>query len=153
MGAIAPILPLYTISLGPLYHKNPPSRIKNHKRKAIHKSGRGFKLGTSVNKPSKWSERALNPGMPDFESDALTTWPHCALFIITTKHFNVQINLFIGVFLNKCHDIPGNGHQHGFYLRLKITAKNEYNTIINTIQYSTIQYSTIQYHTIRYIIQ
>ena len=30
MGAIAPILPLYTISLGPLYHKilRPPLKIK-----------------------------------------------------------------------------------------------------------------------------
>ena len=44
---------------------------------AIYKRGRGFELGTTVNKSSKWPERDSNPGPPDFESDALTTRPRC----------------------------------------------------------------------------
>ena len=44
---------------------------------AIYKLGRGFQLGTSKNKSSKWPERDLNRGAPDCESDALTTRPCC----------------------------------------------------------------------------
>ena len=46
---------------------------------AIYKRGRGFELGTTENKSSKWPERDLNPGPPDCESDALTTRPRCPL--------------------------------------------------------------------------
>ena len=42
---------------------------------AIYKRGRGFKLGTTENKASKWPERDSNPGPPDWESDAKTTRP------------------------------------------------------------------------------
>ena len=42
---------------------------------AIYKRGRGFELGTTENKSSKWPERDSNPGPPDCESDALTTLP------------------------------------------------------------------------------
>ena len=44
---------------------------------AIYKRGRGFELGTTENKSSKWPERDSNPGPPDCESDALTTRPRC----------------------------------------------------------------------------
>ena len=33
--------------------------------------------GTTEHKSSKWPERDSNPGPPDCESDALTTWPRC----------------------------------------------------------------------------
>ena len=42
---------------------------------AIYKRGRGFKLGTTENKASKWPQRDSNPGLPDCESDAKTTRP------------------------------------------------------------------------------
>jgi len=44
---------------------------------AIYKRDRGFELGTTENKSSKWPERDSNPGPPDFESDALTTRLRC----------------------------------------------------------------------------
>ena len=43
----------------------------------IYKHGRGFELGTTENKSSKWPERDLNPGPSDCKSDALTTRPRC----------------------------------------------------------------------------
>ena len=46
---------------------------------AIYKRGRGFELGTTENKSSKWPERDLNQGPPDCECDALTTRPRCLL--------------------------------------------------------------------------
>ena len=44
---------------------------------AIYKRDQGFELGTTENKPSKLSQRDSNPGPPECESDALTTWPTC----------------------------------------------------------------------------
>ena len=44
---------------------------------AIYKRSRGFELGTTEHKSSKWPERDSNPGPPDCESDALTTRPRC----------------------------------------------------------------------------
>ena len=46
---------------------------------AICERGRGFELGTTENKSSKWPERDSNPGPPDCESNALTTRPRCLL--------------------------------------------------------------------------
>ena len=46
---------------------------------AIYKNGRGFELGTTEDKSSKWPERDSNPEPPDCESDALTTQPRCLL--------------------------------------------------------------------------
>ena len=46
---------------------------------AIYKRGRGFELGKTKNKSSKWPEGDLIPGLLDCESNALTTWPHCLL--------------------------------------------------------------------------
>ena len=46
---------------------------------AIHKRGRGFELGTTVNKSSWRSERDLNSGPPNCKASALTTRPHCLL--------------------------------------------------------------------------
>ena len=46
---------------------------------AISKRGRGFELGTTENKSSKWPERDSNPGPRDCESDALTTRPRRGL--------------------------------------------------------------------------
>ena len=48
-------------------------------RLAIYKGSRGSELGTTEYKSSKWPERDSNPGPPDCESDALTTWPRCLL--------------------------------------------------------------------------
>ena len=42
---------------------------------AIYKRSKGFELGTTENKSSKWPEQYQNPGPPDCESDALTTLP------------------------------------------------------------------------------
>ena len=39
----------------------------------IYKRGRGFELGTTENKSSTSPERDSNPGLPDYESDTLTT--------------------------------------------------------------------------------
>ena len=44
---------------------------------AIYKRGREFKLGTTEHKSSKWPEWDSNPGLPDCESDVLTTRPRC----------------------------------------------------------------------------
>jgi len=44
---------------------------------AIYKHGRGFELGTTVNKSSWWSEQDLNSGPPHCKSGALTAQPHC----------------------------------------------------------------------------
>ena len=43
----------------------------------IYKRGRGFELGTTENKTSKWRERDSSPGLPDCKSNALTTRPRC----------------------------------------------------------------------------
>ena len=40
---------------------------------------RGFEMGTTENKSSKWSERDSNPGPPDCDAEALTTRPRCLL--------------------------------------------------------------------------
>ena len=48
-------------------------------RLAIYKLGRVSELGMTENKSSKWPEQDSNPGPPDCESDALTTWPRCLL--------------------------------------------------------------------------
>ena len=44
---------------------------------AVYKHGRGFELGTTENKSSKWPEWDSNPLAPDCESNALTTLPFC----------------------------------------------------------------------------
>ena len=49
---------------------------------AIYKRSRGFELGTTENKSSKWPEQYSNPGPPDCESDALTTRPRCLLYMV-----------------------------------------------------------------------
>ena len=46
---------------------------------AIYKQGRGFELGTTVNKSSYRSEWDLNSGPPNCKSGALTTRPCCLL--------------------------------------------------------------------------
>ena len=43
----------------------------------FYKRGRGFELRTTENKSSQWPERDSNPGPPDCETDAKTTWPRC----------------------------------------------------------------------------
>ena len=42
---------------------------------AIYKRGRGFELGTTKNKSSKWSERDLDSGPPNCKTSALTARP------------------------------------------------------------------------------
>ena len=48
-------------------------------RLAVYKHGRGFELGATENKSSKWPEWGSNLGPPNCESDALITRPHCLL--------------------------------------------------------------------------
>ena len=51
-------------------------RIKNPNwlhRLAIYKRGLGFELGTIENKSSNWPEQESNPGLPDCESNVLTS--------------------------------------------------------------------------------
>ena len=48
-------------------------------RLAVYKHGRGFKLGTTKNKSSKWPEWDSNLGPLNCKSDALITRPHCLL--------------------------------------------------------------------------
>ena len=54
---------------------------------AIYKRGRGFELGTTENKSSKWPERDSNPGPPDCESEALTTRPRCYVLLLRRNFF------------------------------------------------------------------
>ena len=44
---------------------------------AIYKRGQEFELGTTEHKSSKWPEKDSNLGLPDCESDAVTTRPRC----------------------------------------------------------------------------
>ena len=55
------------------YNKNP--NCQEAIRWLFNKRGRGFKLGTTENKSSKWPEREResNTRPPDCESNALTT--------------------------------------------------------------------------------
>ena len=46
---------------------------------AIYNRGRGFELGTTESKSSKWPKQDSNPGPPNCESDALTTRPRISL--------------------------------------------------------------------------
>ena len=46
---------------------------------AVYKHGRGFELGTTENKSSKWPEWDSNLGPLNCESDALITRPRCLL--------------------------------------------------------------------------
>ena len=47
---------------------------------AIYKHGRGFELGTTMNKSSWQSGRDLNSGPQNCKFGALTTWQRCLLF-------------------------------------------------------------------------
>ena len=58
------------------------NRVKNPKwpeanQLAFYMRGRGFELGTTVNKSSKRSGRDVNSGPMNFTSGALTTRPRC----------------------------------------------------------------------------
>ena len=57
--------------------KNPNWPEANHF--AIYKCGRGFELGTTVNKSSKRSEQDLNSGTPTCKSRSVTAQPRCLL--------------------------------------------------------------------------
>ena len=46
---------------------------------AIYKRGRGFELGTTENKSSKWPERDSNLGSRNYESNTLTNRARCLL--------------------------------------------------------------------------
>ena len=59
--------------------KNPNWREAN--QLAIYKRGRGFELGTTVNKSSWRSERDLNSGPPNCKSGAQTTRPRRLLLL------------------------------------------------------------------------
>ena len=66
---------------------------------AIYKHGRGFELGTTEHKSSKWPERDSNPGPPDCESDAVTTRLRClpakqskVLFVLHTRIVSLTSN-------------------------------------------------------------
>ena len=60
---------------------------------AIYNRGRGFELGTTESKSSKWPEQDSNPGPPKYEPDALTTRPRCLPHIQTISP-DTLMNLF-----------------------------------------------------------
>ena len=60
---------------------------------AIYKRGRGFELGTTENKSSKWPERDANPGPPDSEYDALTTRPRCLMGLVVRRPISANPDL------------------------------------------------------------
>ena len=55
--------------------KNPTQLVGDKPCWLFYKRGRGFELETTVNKPSKRSERDLNSGIPNYRSSALTARP------------------------------------------------------------------------------
>ena len=61
---------------------------------AIYKPGRGYELGTTKTKSSKWPERDSNPRPPDCESDAMTTRPRCLLQGKEELYKIIAISLF-----------------------------------------------------------
>ena len=63
----------------------------------FYKRGRGFELGTTENKSSKWPERDSNPGPPDCESDALTTRPRRLLQGKEELYKIISISFFFGI--------------------------------------------------------
>ena len=56
--------------------KTPTERIRGNQL-AIYKHDRGFELGKTKNKSSKWPERDPTLGSLDCESNALITQPCC----------------------------------------------------------------------------
>ena len=64
---------------------------------AIYKRGRGFELGKTENKSSKWPEADSNLGPRDYESNALTTRPRCLL--VSATSFKVRVYMRQAVFL------------------------------------------------------
>ena len=60
---------------------------------AIYKCYRGFELGMTENKFSKWPERALNLGPPDCESNVLPQIDvfknYCAMPLKLNKHVHI----------------------------------------------------------------
>ena len=58
----------------------------------MYKESQGFELGTTENKSSKRPEWDLNPGLPDCESDRLSTRPCCLqLFIFASTIWNENV--------------------------------------------------------------
>ena len=72
----------------------------------FYKRGRGFELGTTENKSSKWPEQDLNPGPPDCESDALTTQPHCLLSVPQSLLANLPLQHYV---VGTCLYVPLKG--------------------------------------------
>ena len=60
-------------------------RNPNGQEAAHYKHGRGFELGTTENKFSKWPDRESNPRSPDWESDTLNNRLRCFLISISNK--------------------------------------------------------------------
>ena len=62
----------------------------------IYERSRGFELGTTANKSSKWRERAS--GTPDCESNELVTRPRyrlCLQYVCFIRRLTSEIALFI----------------------------------------------------------
>ena len=58
---------------------------------AIYKRGQGFELGMIENKSSKSPEWYSNPGLPDCESDVLTTRQCCLIALGRVVQSRVMI--------------------------------------------------------------
>ena len=79
-------------------NSNQTYRVKNPNwpeanQLAIYKRGRGFELGTTVNKSSKWSEQDLNSEPPNCKSSALTAQPRT----IKEAHQTFDIGIWISI--------------------------------------------------------
>ena len=68
-------------------------QLEEGNQMAIYNRGRGFELGTTESKSSKWPGQDSNRGPPNCEPDALTTPPRC-LPHIQAISVDTLMNLF-----------------------------------------------------------
>ena len=90
---------------------------------AIYKRGRGFQLGTTEKKSSKWPEQDVNPRPLDCERDALTTQPHCFLILLS---LSLSLSLVFVILRFSLHEIPfalpsAAGHTSNFYSHVHVS--------------------------------
>ena len=88
---------------------------------AIYKHGRGFQLGTTEKKPSKWLEQDVNSGPLDCERDALTIHLHCLLILLS-----LSLSLLFVILRFSLHEIPfalpsPAGHTSNLYAHVHVS--------------------------------
>ena len=78
----------------PKYERVKNANWREANQLAIYKHGRGFELGTTMNKSSKRSGRDLNQGPLNYKSNALTTRPLCLLKVLLSgKYVNEVVQI------------------------------------------------------------